>query len=297
MGNSTVQEVKVLEVVSPIDGTTLGQVDEAQTNDVESAVKIATAAQEQWASESPAQRRNVLLDVARIIEEHADDLAETEALNTGKPIKDTLREMHRGADCFKYYAGWVDHVIGETLPLGAENHVYTEREPMGTVLGIIPWNMPFAFAAKKIAPALAFGNACILKPAPETPLTAIELEKFITMAGAPAGLAQVLVGGAELGQALVASPAMDLIVFTGSVATGKIISKAATENLTPCVLELGGSNAQVVFDDCNVEAALDAVMIGGFGSTGQMCVAGSRIFVQESIYDDFVKNSVKGYLS
>lgn len=277
-----------VNVVSPIDGSPLAEVETADATAIPALLDRARKAQRSWQESTPETRRGVLLRTASAIRDNERRIAHSESLNTGKPEADTLREVRRAANCFEYYAGWVDHVVGETLPVGADEHVYTLREPVGVVLGIVPWNMPFAFAAKKIAPALAFGNACVLKPAPETPVTALALADLLAAAGAPEGLAQVVVGGGELGAALVAAEGVDLIVFTGSVATGKAIAQSAAANLTPCVLELGGSNAQVVFDDCDLEAAVDGVALGGFGSTGQMCVAGSRVFVHRAVYGDFV---------
>ncbi|WP_285729207.1 aldehyde dehydrogenase family protein [Nocardiopsis sp. ATB16-24] len=283
------KEVRNVErpVISPLDGSEIERAVWTSPEDVAHAVSGARTAQRDWAAAEPTVRRRVLLDVAAAIRADADTIARLESLNTGKPVVDTLREAKRAADCFEYYAGWVDHVVGDTLPMGDANLVYTLREPVGVVAGIVPWNMPFAFAAKKIAPALAFGNACVLKPAPETPLTALRLKDMVEAAGAPEGLVRVLVGGGDVGAALVEADGLGLIVFTGSVATGKVVSRAAAGSLVPCVLELGGNSAQVVFDDCDIDAAVESVLLGGYASTGQMCVAGRRILVQESVYERF----------
>lgn len=278
---------RIHSVVSPLDGSIIADIEWADPAQVPALFHDAAMAQHDWAAEEPEHKRSVLLATARAIRERSTQIAELETLNTGKPVADTTREVERAARCFEYYAGWIDHVTGETLPMGPSSLVYTLREPVGVALGVIPWNMPFAFAAKKIAPALAFGNACVVKPAPETPLTAVILEEILQECGAPKGLVQIVVGGGELGAALTQHPGWGVIVFTGSVPTGKIVGATAATNLVPCVLELGGSSAQVVFADADLEEAADSVILGGFGSTGQMCVAGRRVLVHETIASEF----------
>ncbi|MBL6276256.1 aldehyde dehydrogenase family protein [Micromonospora fiedleri] len=276
----------MVDVVSPIDAQVLARVAPTAPADVDAAVRAARAAQPAWARRTGSERARVLHAIADLIEARVEDLAETETRNTGKILSDTRREVRRAAGSFRYYAGWAEQVRGETIPVGPEYHTYTVPEPHGVVAGVIPWNVPFFFAAKKIAPALAFGNACLLKPAEETPLTALRLGELLAEAGIPQGLVQVLPGGRETGAALVSHPGVDLIVFTGHHDTGKAIARAAAANLTPIALELGGKSPQVVFPDADLDRAVDAVVLGVFASCGQMCIAGSRLVLHESIYDE-----------
>ncbi|MFF0718137.1 aldehyde dehydrogenase family protein [Micromonospora sp. NPDC003816] len=274
------------EVVSPIDARVLARVAPASPDEVHAAVRAARAAQPAWARRTGSERGRILHAVADLIEAAVEELAEIETRNTGKILSDTRREVRRAAGSFRYYAGWAEQVRGETIPVGVEYHTYTVPEPHGVVAGVIPWNVPFFFAAKKIAPALAFGNACLLKPAEETPLTALRLAGLLTEAGVPEDLVAVLPGGRETGAALVSHPDVDLIVFTGHHDTGKAIARAAAEHLTPVALELGGKSPQVIFGDADLDRAVDAVVLGVFASCGQMCIAGSRLVVHESVYDE-----------
>lgn len=275
-------------VVSPVDGSTIAELEMDTVEDVEARIAAAHAAQRAWARVTPSERGKVLGVVAELIEARLDEIAEVETRNTGKILADTKREAARAAGAFRYYAGWADKVTGETIPVDLDHLTYTVPEPYGVVAGIIPWNVPFFFAAKKIAPALAFGNACVLKPAEDTPLTALLLAELVTQAGVPEDLVQVLIGGREVGAAIVASKSVDLIVFTGSDATGKAIARSAAENLTPVALELGGKNPQIVFGDADLERAMDAITLGVFASCGQMCIAGSRLVVHESVHRQVV---------
>ncbi|MFE9959313.1 aldehyde dehydrogenase family protein [Micromonospora sp. NPDC005299] len=276
----------MVDVFSPIDARVLARLTPATPSDVDVAVRAARAAQPAWARRTAGERGRILHAVADLIEANLEELAETETCNTGKILGDTRREVRRAAGTFRYYAGCAEQVRGETIPVGTEYHTYTVPEPYGVVAGVIPWNVPFFFAAKKIAPALAFGNACVLKPAEETPLTALRLAGLLAEAGVPEGLVQVLPGGRETGAALVSHPGVDLIVFTGHHETGKAIARTAAANLTPVALELGGKSPQVVFPDADLDRVVDAVVLGVFASCGQMCIAGSRLLLHESIYDD-----------
>lgn len=274
----------MIEVLSPVDGSVLSEVDTSSPEGVLTRIAQARDAQRSWARTSGSDRGVVLGRVADAIEQRADEFAKLESRNTGKIISDTRREVQRAAGAFRYYAGWADKVVGESIPVDEDHLVYTLREPYGVVAGIIPWNVPFFFAAKKIAPALAFGNACVLKPAAETPLTALLLAQLMVEVGIPEGLVQIVVGGGSVGAAIVASRDIDLIVFTGSDTTGKAIARSAAANLTPVALELGGKSPQVVFPDADLDRALDAISLGVFASCGQMCIAGSRLVVHESIH-------------
>lgn len=189
----------------------------------------------------------------------------------------------------RYWAGWADKIYGTTIPVSPDFHVYTTREPFGVVVGIIPWNVPYIFAIRKIVPALATGNVVILKPAQETPLSALMVEQACKAVGIPEGVVQVVTGGGALGAALVAHPSTDLICFTGFHETGKAIARSAADNLTPTIQELGGKSPQIVFEDADLAEAMEAVLVGVFSGTGQMCFAGSRLLIQDSVADAFIE--------
>jgi aldehyde dehydrogenase (NAD+) len=276
-------------VVSPITGEEIGRVPDRTAADVAAAFARARAAFRTWRRVAPSERGRLLAEVGRRMRARREEIAQLETLNTGKLLRDVRREVERAAACFEYFGGWADKAYGETIPVGDEYHTYTLREPHGVAVGIIPWNVPYVFAAKKLAPALAFGNAAILKPALETPLSALALEEVLAEVGLPDGVAQVLTGGGEVGRALVESPEADAIAFTGSDATGRAIATAAGARLTPVVLELGGKSPQIVFDDADLDSALRGVLLGVFAQCGQMCIAGSRLFVQDGVREAFTE--------
>jgi acyl-CoA reductase-like NAD-dependent aldehyde dehydrogenase len=280
-------------VHSPIDGQVLADIPAASAGEIDKALDAARQAQTAWAATPPTRRGRALLGIADLIEAHAEELAAVESRNTGKTLVDTRREVARAAGAFRYYGGYADKVVGETIPVGPEYHTYTVPVPHGVALGIVPWNVPFFFAAKKIAPALAFGNAAVLKPAEETPMSALYLRGLLEQADLPAGLVQILTGGREVGAQLVADPRVDLIVFTGHTMTGKAIARSAADRLVPMVLELGGKSPQLVFEDADLDAAADAISLGIFASAGQMCIAGSRLLVQDSVHDELVARLVR----
>lgn len=271
-------------VFSPIEGSVLRELPLTSVADVEARIGAARVAQVDWARRSPTERGHLVAKVADLIEARAEEIAELESRNTGKLLADTRREVLRAAGSFRYYGGWADKVVGEMIPLDQDHLIYTSPEPYGVAAGIIPWNVPFFFAAKKIAPALAFGNACVLKPAEDTPLTALLLKELLNEAGIPDDLVHVFIGGREVGEAVVGSPGVDLIVFTGSDATGKAIARRAADRLVPVAMELGGKSPQVVFADADLDRAADAITLGVFATAGQMCIAGSRLVVHESVH-------------
>lgn len=278
-----------IDVISPIDGTVIGSVGCDSADDAHAALERARASSSDWARTSPSARGRVLIEAARRLRAHAAEFAEIDTVNAGRSPQDSLRSTLRAADCLEYYGGYADKVNGETIPVRGAFHTYTLREPYGVVVGIVPWNNPLFFATKKIAPALAFGNAIVLKPAEETPLSALRLLSLLHECGLPDGVAQVVVGGRDVGAALTSDVNTDLIVFTGSASTGRAVARAAAERLVPVCLELGGKSAQLVFDDCDFERALEGIVAGAFASCGQMCIAGSRVFVQSGIARDFEK--------
>ncbi|AZK97681.1 MULTISPECIES: aldehyde dehydrogenase family protein [Streptomyces] len=275
-------------IVSPIDGRPVRRVGRMTADAVATAYDTARTALADWRG-MPAERRGrILLRTAELLDSRVEEFAGAETLNTGKLLKDTRREATRAAACFAYYGGLADKVTGDTLDVPGPFHTYTRREPYGVAIGIIPWNVPYVFAAKKIAPALAFGNVSLLKPAEETPLTALMLAEVLLEAGLPEGVAQIVTGDADTGRALVSDPRADLIVFTGADSTGRAIAAEAAARLTPTAMELGGKSPQIVFADADLDGALASVLLGAFSATGQMCIAGSRLLVQREVYEPFV---------
>lgn len=274
-------------ILAPVTGRPIREVDDASAADIERAYANADAALPAWQALTATERGRILCDVGRLMYERADQIARLEAENTGKRLADTLREAQRAAGCFEYYGGYADKVTGTVIPASNEHFVYTTREPYGIVVGVIPWNVPYFFAAKKIAPALAFGNVVLLKPAAETPLSALALRGIMTEAGVPDGAAQILTGGPEVGRRLVNDPRTSLVVFTGSDRSGGAVGAAAAAHFAPSALELGGKSPQLVFADADLDAAVDGVAEGAMGACGQMCIAGSRVYVQQAVYDEF----------
>ncbi|TAM87959.1 MAG: aldehyde dehydrogenase family protein [Jatrophihabitans sp.] len=291
-GGRRERSVTVTTVRTPITGVPIAQVPDTDDAARDAALAAAAAAAGAWRDVPAAQRGRLLVEVARRMRARADEVAGLETLNTGKPPADTRREAERAAACFEYYGGYADKALGTVIPVPGPLHTYTLREPYGVVVGIVPWNVPYFFAAKKIAPALAFGNVAVLKPAAETPLTAIILGEIVAgvlaEAGLPSGICQVLPGGADLGAALVADPRTSLVVFTGSERADAAVGAAAAAHFAPATLELGGKSPQLVFADADLDAAATAVMNGFVGSCGQMCIAGSRLLVQREVYPRFL---------
>jgi len=283
------------KIYSPITGEVIAQVADATLADVDLALDRATASFDKWRKVNPSARGRILIKVGQLIRDNSDEISALETLNTGKRLADTKREAIRAAECFEYYGGYADKVVGSVVPVPGDFHAYTEREPYGVVVGIIPWNVPFFFAAKKIAPAIAFGNVSILKPALETPLTALKLQEILLQAGIEEGVVQVLTGGSEIGKKLVSDHRTKLVVFTGSDKSGAAVGSAAAAHFAPAALELGGKSAQLVFADADLSAALDGVVEGITGSCGQMCIAGSRLYVEEKISADFIAGIKKRF--
>jgi acyl-CoA reductase-like NAD-dependent aldehyde dehydrogenase len=280
-------------VYSPITGQQIDEVPDTDAAGLDAALAAAERAAPVWRAVSASERGRLLLEVASRLRARSGEIAQVETRNTGKLLADTHREARRAADCFEYYGGFADKVLGTVIPVGSPFHTFTMREPYGVVAGIIPWNLPYFFAAKKIAPALAFGNVLVLKPAAETPLTALLLRQVVAdvldHAGLPAGIVQVVPGGADVGRALVADARTRLVVFTGSDRAGGSVGAAAAAHFAPSALELGGKSPQLVFRDADLDAAADGVVEGFAGSCGQMCIAGSRLYVQREVYDEFMQ--------
>jgi acyl-CoA reductase-like NAD-dependent aldehyde dehydrogenase len=247
-----------------------------------------------WSGIDPHQRGLYLLKIADLVERHSEELAYLETLNNGTPISFTRGAVADVARVFRYYAGWPTKLYGETNPSSPSVFNFTLREPLGVCGQIIPWNGPLSMAAWKIAPALACGNTTILKPAEQTPLSAIRLGELILEAGLPPGVVNIVTGfGETAGAAIAAHPGIDKVAFTGSTDVGKMILRASTGNLKRVTLELGGKSPNVIFADADIEKALNA-SVGAFCFlSGQVCVAGTRVFVQQAIYEKFAEELTK----
>ncbi|WP_322060048.1 aldehyde dehydrogenase family protein [Paraburkholderia sp. J63] len=279
---------KTFEVVNPATEERLCHVAEADSADVDAAVRAARKAFEapSWAALSPHARTRALLKIADTIEQHIDELAAIESLDNGMPLWFAQGAVTATVDIFRYYAGWCSKVLGTTIPSDGSTLIYTLREPLGVCGQIIPWNVPILMAAIKFANALCCGNTVILKPAELACLTSIRLAELIQETDLPPGVINVLPGfGATAGAALAQHLGVDKIAFTGSTAIGKQIVRDATSNLKKVTLELGGKAPNVVFADADIEKAVQAAVKTFCGNSGQVCSAGTRLFVQESIHD------------
>jgi len=281
---------KTFETINPANEEVLALAAEGDKADVDEAVKVARKAYEEgkWSKIGPHQRARYLLKIADLIEQHADELATLETLNNGMAIS-LARGMVGGAvDTFRYYAGWSTKIYGETNPSDPSMFNYTLREPVGVCGQIIPWNGPIAMLAWKVAPALACGNVSILKPAEQTPLTALRLGELILEAGVPEGVVNIITGfGETAGAAIASHPDIDKVAFTGSTEVGKLILQASAGNLKRVSLELGGKSPNVVFADADLESAVATSVFGFTMLSGQVCCAGTRVFVQEDFHDRF----------
>ena len=283
---------KTMAVVNPATEEVIAAVAAAGREDVEAAVTAARAAFEgPWGKMSARERGRLLSKLADRLMEKADEVAKLETLHNGKPIFESRQiEIPAAAECLEYYAGWADKITGETIPVKGNYLTYTLREPLGVIGAIVPWNFPLLLASWKVGPALATGNTVILKPAPETPLTAIALGEIAVEVGLPPGVLNVLTGpGADVGQALVAHPGIDKIAFTGGTTTGKAIMRSAADTLKKITLELGGKSPNIVLADADLDAALRGATTGIFYGKGEVCAAGSRLLVDRSIKDQFME--------
>ena len=270
----------------------IAKVAAADKADVDKAVKAARQALESgpWSTMDAADRGRLLFKLADLVEQNADELAALESLNCGKTISDSKGDMAGVSNTLRYYAGWADKVEGRTVPVRGNFFSYTLRQPVGVVGQIIPWNFPLLMLAWKWGPALACGNTVVMKPAEQTPLTALCIAELAREAGFPAGVINIVNGlGETTGAALVAHPDVDKIAFTGHVDTAKIIQKAAADTLKRITFELGGKSPNVVFADADMDAAVEGAFHAIYFHGGQCCTAGSRLFVENKIHDEFVE--------
>ncbi len=288
---------KTFETINPATGDVLAKVAEADAPDVDLAVKAARRAfhsKAPWRRMSASERGKLLNRLADLIEQNMDELATLESLDNGKP-----RQVARTADlplviaCYRYYAGWADKIQGKTIPVNGNYFCYTRHEPVGVVGQIIPWNFPLLMQAWKLAPALACGNTVVLKTAEQTPLSALRVGELILEAGFPQGVVNILPGyGPTAGAAIANHMDVDKVAFTGSTEVGHLIMRAAAEsNLKRVTLELGGKSPNIVFADADMAEAVEGSHFGLFFNQGQCCCAGSRVFVEEKAYDEFVERS------
>ncbi|MGD1912406.1 MAG: aldehyde dehydrogenase family protein [Rivularia sp. (in: cyanobacteria)] len=298
INNQWVESVsgKKFETINPATGEVICSLSEADAADVDKAVEAAkNAFQGEWRKMSATRRGELLYKLADLIEQNIDDLARLETLDNGKPLTSSYGDLNLVIRCYRYYAGWADKVQGKTIPINGDYFCYTRHEPVGVVGQIIPWNFPLLMQAWKLAPALATGNVVVMKTAEQTPLSALRIGELIIEAGFPPGVVNILSGyGPTAGAAIASHMDVDKLAFTGSTEVGHLVMEAAAKsNLKRVTLELGGKSPNIVFADADMDAAIEGAHHGLFFNQGQCCNAGSRVFVEEKCYDEFVAKSVE----
>ena len=289
---------KVFDTINPATGEVLTRVAEAGIKDVDQAVEAARkafdAAGGAWRKMSASERGKILWRIGDLVEKNIEELAELETLDNGKPIFESRYvDMPMVADVFRYYAGWASKIHGETVNTFNNAFTYTLREPVGVIGAIVAWNFPLLLASWKLGPALACGNTVVLKPAEQTPLTALRFGELALEAGLPAGVLNIITGGPETGAALVKHPGVDKIAFTGSTSVGKEIMRSSADTLKRVTLELGGKSPNIVFADSAVDSAVKGALNGIFYGKGEVCCAGSRLFVEKKVEDEFLTKLVE----
>jgi len=280
-----------IDSIDPATGAILTTFPAGTAEDADASVRAARSAFPQWKRMSPQERGRLLFELALAVEQHEDELAELITLENGKPLWEARKEVATAVTFIEYYAGWATKLVGDTIPVSIPGKFlnYTTREPLGVVVGITPPNYPLTMPLYKAAPALATGNTIIIKPSEDTSLVAIRLGEIFTAAGLPDGVLNVVTGlGDPVGMRLANHEDVDKITFTGSTEVGRYLVKASAGNLKKVSLELGGKSPNIVFDDADMEAALKGVFFGIFFCQGEICSAGSRLFIQRGIFDDFV---------
>jgi aldehyde dehydrogenase (NAD+) len=292
-----VDGTKTFDTVNPATGEVLTQVVEASAADVDRAVEAARRAFEgkngPWRRMPASERGRLIWRLADIVEKHIDELAELETLDNGKPIFESRHvEMPMAIDVLRYYAGWATKIHGETVNTFDSAFTYTLREPVGVVGLIVPWNFPVLLASWKLAPALVCGNTIVMKPAEQTPLSTLRFGELAMEAGIPAGVLNIVTGGPETGKAIVRHPGIDKIAFTGSTAVGKEIMRGAADTLKRVTLELGGKSPNIVFVDADIDNAVKGAINGIFYGKGEVCNAGSRLFVESKVQNEFLEKLI-----
>lgn len=287
---------ETFKTICPADGSTLAECAQATKEDVDEAVKAAWEAFKTWKHTTVAERAAILNKIAAIIDENKEHLAMVESMDNGKPIRETLAvDIPMAADHFRYFAGCIQAEEGSANILGKDTLSLILREPIGVVGQIVPWNFPFLMAAWKLAPVLASGCCTVFKTSSTTPLSVLEFARLVQNV-IPAGVFNVITGsGSKSGQYMLDHPGFRKLAFTGSTEVGRNVALAAAQKLIPATLELGGKSANIFFEDCDWEMAMDGLQMGILFNQGQVCCAGSRVFVQESIYDRFVEEAVKRF--
>jgi acyl-CoA reductase-like NAD-dependent aldehyde dehydrogenase len=278
--------------INPANEEPLSPVGKGDERDIDAAVAAARKAFDEgpWPKMSPHERGRIVWRLGDLIQANLDEMAKLESLCTGKTMFDSGKvEIPFAAEVFRYYAGWASKIHGETLQLRDTAFTFTLRHPVGVIGAIVPWNFPFLLSSWKLAPALAAGNTVVIKPASQTPLTALKFAQLCAEAGLPEGVLNVVTGpGGKVGMALVRDPRVDKIAFTGSTEVGKQIMREASGTLKRLSLELGGKSPNIVFADADLEAAVRGAMTGIFYNKGEVCAAGSRLFLEQSIHDEFM---------
>ena len=283
-----------IDTINPHDGTVITQVAEAKAADVDLAVAEAARAFPAWSKMAAADRGRLLLKLAERIEECAEELAHLEALDTGHPIRDARNiDVARTAACFRYFGGMADKFQGSVVPVEAGFLNYVRREPVGVVGQIVPWNFPLMFCSWKMGPALAAGNTVVMKPSEITPLSSLRIAELMAEVGFPTGVVNMVVGyGATAGQRLAEHTGVAKIAFTGSTAVGRRIVEASKGNLKRVQLELGGKGANIIYEDANINAAVNGSAWAIFHNQGQACIAGSRLIIHERVADEFLEKFI-----
>lgn len=285
--------------INPADGSVLAEIAEASEKDVDRAVAAARTALDPWWRMGPSERGRRLLVLAELVEQHSAEIAHLETLDCGKPISESSRsDVPKAIECLMFFSGAADKIYGDAIPINGALMGMVLREPYGVVAQIVPWNFPILLAVWKLAPALAAGNTIVLKPSLETSLSALRLGELIIQADFPPGTVNIVTGpGETTGRALVGHPDVDKIAFTGSTAVGQEIIRSSAQAITPLSLELGGKGANIVFADADLEAAVNGAVKGAFANQGQICFSGSRLFLQDAIYREFVERLIERTLA
>jgi aldehyde dehydrogenase (NAD+) len=286
IGGESVASRDVYDNIDPATGQSIGAVARGGEDEIDRAVAAARAASNEWRTTTPAERARLVTRFADFIERDQEHLALMESEDTGKPLSQARTDAQVAARYFRFYGHAIDTYYGQTIPLSADLHVYTRREPLGVTGHIVAWNYPMQLLSRAVAPAVATGNCSVLKPADETPRTAVAFAELAVQAGFPPGVFNVVTGiGPEAGAALAAHPCVDHLGFVGSTEIGSVVAHAAADRVAPTILELGGKSAQIVFADADLARATEFIARAILQNAGQTCSAGSRLLVHESIHD------------
>jgi len=298
IGGEWLSTSKTFDTVNPATGEVITQIASASAQEVDRAVQAARKAFDDrggsWQKMTASERGRILWRLADLVERNIEEIAELETLDNGKPIFESRYvDLPMVIDVLRYYAGWASKIHGETINSRADAFTYTLREPVGVVAAIVPWNFPLLLTSWKLGPALATGNTVVLKPAEQTSLTALRVGQLLQEAGLPPGVVNIVTGGPETGRVLVQHAGVDKVAFTGSTMVGKEIMRSAADTLKRVTLELGGKSPNIVFADGDLEAAVKGATTGIFYGKGEVCAAGSRLFVEQKIHDEFIGKLVE----